>query len=368
MENFNGLNLSTASDIKIGSDDVQSVYLGSKLIWSRLGFQDYFTVKAVEQGYIEIKTGKYPTFGSKRNYDGITNSYGINAPVDDIYYSINNGSWQRVQVNFYNVSSEGFRVTINVAKDDIVKIKSISLTDKYFPIKIDSSNKIELSGNIMSLVYGDDFENTTQIKYTDYFCWLFAATKCTSAENLKFPPNYAYTAYRCFLGLFENCIYLNKLPTFRIWYAPYGAFSYLNANTPATSISIFVRDWADNPYDQEQVVYSSGWSTINSFLFAGNSGKVYFYDKNGNGYVDETYRWNDHEDWPVDNTWYKGQELSARKFTIKVGKTKYKRDYQNPNNYMQEDALYNLLNTTYHNLYYSEYERYKEIILLNEYA
>ena len=35
---------------------------------------------------------------------------------------------------------------------------------------------------------------------------------------------------------------------------------------------------------------------------------------------------------------------------------------------MQEDALYNLLNTTYYNLYHSEYERYKEIILLNEYA
>lgn len=368
MENFNGLNFSTASDVKLGSDDVQSVYLGSKLIWSRLGFQDYFTVKAVEQGYIYILTGKYPTIGAKRNYDGITNSYGINAPVDDIYYSINNGSWQRVQVNFHNVNSENFNfnVTINVAKDDIIKIKSISLTDKYFPIRINSSKKIELSGNIMSLVYGDDFENNCCIKYPDYFAYLFYSTQCVSAKDLIFPQFYSETAYDCFAFMFANCFYLTELPTFRIAYAPDGAFARLNEYTQATEITLFIKTWND--------------STVNSeytFWFEGNRKSLYTFDKDKSGTCDDylIIRYDDgvpvydfstvreKEFWTVNPStgkmiydWYSNKTFPPRNFRIKVGKTRYK---------TQETALYDLLSSK--SFQDSMKEKY-QVTLLNEYA
>ena len=91
-----------------------------------------------------------------------------------------------------------------------------------------SSDPIYIEGNIMSLVYGDDFANYTTLNNNTYaFCSLF--TGCTSiqnAENLILPPS---TASYCYYGMFAGCTNLTKVPklpaTIMDPYCYYGMFA-----------------------------------------------------------------------------------------------------------------------------------------------
>lgn len=75
-----------------------------------------------------------------------------------------------------------------------------------------STSYFNVEGNILSLVYADDYVNkTTMPSKTSYFMFLFDnCTKLVSAKNLVLPTN---TTYRCYFGLFEGCSSLIEVPT-----------------------------------------------------------------------------------------------------------------------------------------------------------
>ena len=77
----------------------------------------------------------------------------------------------------------------------------------------ENNGNIEISGNILSLVYGDDFESNTNTKLKDYaFYRLFTQCKAlVSAENLKLPST-ILSGYSDYAYMFSGCTNLTTAP------------------------------------------------------------------------------------------------------------------------------------------------------------
>ena len=117
-----------------------------------------------------------------------------------IQYSINNGPWTTI--------SASSATTISVSAGDSVRFKGTNSTyakDKSNYSGFDSGGTatFNISGNIMSLVYGDNFENNTGLTGSYNFCSLFKLSRCVSAENLVLPST-TLTTY-CYRAMFSKC-------------------------------------------------------------------------------------------------------------------------------------------------------------------
>ena len=141
----------------------------------------------------------YATFEALE--DG-TFSFNKKATSDDIQYSMDNGStWASL------VSGE----TVSVVTGDKVMWKSTITPSKLFGIGyFSSSNKFNVSGNIMSLLYGDDFKGQTSLEGKDgAFARLFNSG-LIDASNLILPAT--TLAKSCYEGMFNSCPSLTKAP------------------------------------------------------------------------------------------------------------------------------------------------------------
>lgn len=145
--------------------------------------KDYFTVEALEDTEIQL-------------------SY------NNIKYSINNGeTWEVINKDTPVSVSAGSKV---LYKGSLVPVNNG--TSGFSGIGVFSSTgKINVSGNIMSLLYEDLFQDKISIEnYGSCFFGLF--TNCTtliSAENLILPR---ILSKYCFCSLFENCTNLVESP------------------------------------------------------------------------------------------------------------------------------------------------------------
>ena len=76
-----------------------------------------------------------------------------------------------------------------------------------------STNRFNVEGNAMSLLYGDNFTNETSLEGKDYaFGWLFSGnTKVVSAKNLVLPA--ATLAPHCYAWMFAHCTSLITMPS-----------------------------------------------------------------------------------------------------------------------------------------------------------
>ena len=117
-----------------------------------------------------------------------------------LMYSLNETTWKR-----WNYS------TINLNKGDILYFKgtnnSVSWGSSHFSI----TGKVELGGNIMSLLYKDDFENNNTLPGTRTFYRLFYnCTGIVSAKDLILPAT--TLASSCYDGMFSGCTSLTTSP------------------------------------------------------------------------------------------------------------------------------------------------------------
>ena len=78
--------------------------------------------------------------------------------------------------------------------------------------KFSSTGTFDVEGNIMSLLYGDDFKEKTSLSGKDYvFDGLFSGcTRLTSAENLVLPA--MTLANFCYRSMFHSCTSFKKAP------------------------------------------------------------------------------------------------------------------------------------------------------------
>ena len=126
-----------------------------------------------------------------------------------IEYKLNDGEWASIASNTGSSAP-----TINVVEGDKIQFRgnNAQYGDMYsgYNTFSGSSASFEIEGNIMSLIYGDDFKNNLTIN--DYaFTGLFRdCTGLTSAENLILPAT--TLTYACYKDMFRNCTSLTTAP------------------------------------------------------------------------------------------------------------------------------------------------------------
>jgi hypothetical protein len=135
-------------------------------------------------------------------------AYGSNSEKT-IQYSINGGEWT-------SITSSSSSVLIPVSRGDEVRFKGTNMGYA-------TSNKIysgfggengtasySLSGNILSLVYGDNFIGQKILPSTYTFCCMFDGSKAVFADNLILPSP-SLTPH-CYRALFANTPTLMTAP------------------------------------------------------------------------------------------------------------------------------------------------------------
>ena len=210
---FNGFALNNIKNAYVGSTPAQAIYLGSTLIWPTTPSEhdyskDYFTIVSLEDNnviYFGVKDAAYSKTISVSTDNGNTwTDYTSSKPSND---SLVFGT----SIASLNV---GEKILI---KGNNTKYGSsfISEQNNYFS----SEKRFNVEGNIMSLIYGDNFIGQTILPDESYiFARLFDQISATnlhkntivSAENLILPPT---LRNGCYSYMFYLCILLTTAPT-----------------------------------------------------------------------------------------------------------------------------------------------------------
>lgn len=204
---MNGLNLSNASDIKLGSSTITALYYGSTLLWplKRDYSKEYLTIEAVDNSVL-VEFIAYTTSGMSVS--------------KDIQYSKDKSNW--TTVSFGNVAG-GNIPGVGINKGEKLYLRGDNTTYSDYSdednnqsyhcnieITGDNSNA-KLYGNIMSLLYADNFANQTTLFNRCTFRSLFgSSTALTDASNLVLPAT--TLSEKCYESMFGYCSSLISIP------------------------------------------------------------------------------------------------------------------------------------------------------------
>lgn len=170
--------------IYMGDTEVEKIYLGDDLVYGG-GGKDY------SQEYLTFKiTG-----------DGNINWFGEQHSEAITYYSKDGGSTWNALSGITGIS---------VVSGDTVLFKCTQ--NSFIHINFGESDaQFEVEGNIMSLVYGDDFVGETTLPDGIEFSFLFKmCTGLTSAEHLILPATTLVD--NCYSSMFFYCKSLTTAP------------------------------------------------------------------------------------------------------------------------------------------------------------
>lgn len=167
--------------------------------------QDYFTTIAKESGTITF------TYTSGATTDAFTS----------MSYKKNDGEWITIQYD----PSNGNTINVSVNSGDKVQWKGINNAFRYYDESTEeetygyfiSTHTVDVEGNIMSLLYGDNFSDKRSLEGRDgafagLFSYDYGSTflQIVSAENLVLPAT--TLADGCYGGMFEGCTSLTTAP------------------------------------------------------------------------------------------------------------------------------------------------------------
>ena len=163
--------------------DINEVIFTSKNKEDEIDYsKEFFTLVALEDGTMNIAM-----------------SYGSTS----MHYALNDGDWVKM--------TESVSLTMNA--NDKVKIKAIGTSFNGACSSIFSSTMpFDAEGNVMSLLYGDDFQDKTSLEGMDDECFmaLLRETNIISAKNLILPAT--TLANRCYQDIFWYCTNLVEAP------------------------------------------------------------------------------------------------------------------------------------------------------------
>lgn len=122
----------------------------------------------------------------------------------NLSFSYNDGAWEGMPA--------GEPSTFTLSPGDFVRFKGTNTS--LFGVHIenpDESAQFKVSGNIMSLLYGDNFSDKTEITEDYAFGELFSSChNLVSAEDLMLPAT--ALASSCYYAMFAGCISLTTAP------------------------------------------------------------------------------------------------------------------------------------------------------------
>ena len=151
-----------------------------------------------------------------------------------IEYKINDGEWT-------SITSTADGVTISVAKDDLVRFRgsntAYATSNSAYSGFEGGTATYDIEGNIMSLLYGDNFaESTTLTDSTYTFCSLFKKAQVVSAEKLILPAT-TLVNY-CYRSLFSYCTTLTKAPKLPATTLAKGCYWYMFERSAITEAPV----------------------------------------------------------------------------------------------------------------------------------
>ena len=191
---MNGFNLSDITDAKLGTTTLGSIYLGSTKLWP-LG-TDY--------------SKEYLTFESLADNNTITWTFTGSDPIQNvIYWSKNGTSWTSAIA--LTSDTPVSLATLNKGEKMYLKGENVtyaSSTTNYS--HFNSDYEFNVSGNIMSLIYGDNFIGQTTLSSDYNFVHIFKSSKVVNASNLILPAT--TLASSCYYGMFRGCTSLVAAP------------------------------------------------------------------------------------------------------------------------------------------------------------
>ena len=127
--------------------------------------------------------------------------------VATISYSINDGEWTEI-------TSSTAGTSFNVSAGDEVRFKgnnaAYATSTSNYNAFCGSTATFSAEGNIMSLINGDSFSNSTTIENEYAFYELFMLTKIVNAQNLILPA--ATLTWSCYDKMFWGCTSLTTAP------------------------------------------------------------------------------------------------------------------------------------------------------------
>lgn len=170
--------------------------------------KDYLTFVAREDGTISFNIWK---------------SMGTDM-ITSISYSTDNGETWTTTAN-QNNKEEHLSIDVDVNEGDKVMWKGIATQTGYLDEEdygdyvgsfFSSTCEFDAQGNVMSLLYGDDFKGETTIEEDFTFCYLFndyddnEECKLVNAENFVLPAT--TLANGCYYHMFYGCTSLTSAP------------------------------------------------------------------------------------------------------------------------------------------------------------
>ena len=225
---MNGFNLSDITDAKLGTTTLGSIYLGSTKLWP-LG-TDY--------------SKEYLTFESLADNNNITWTFTGSDPIQNvIYWSKNGTSWTSAIASTSNTPVS--LATLNKGEKMYLKGENVTYALSISAYShFNSDYEFNVSGNIMSLIYGDNFIGQTTLSSSNNFVSIFNSSKVVDASNLILP---ATTLTKlCYRSMFNGCTSLATAPVLPAttlakscyYYMFYGCTSLATAPVlPATTLT-----------------------------------------------------------------------------------------------------------------------------------
>ena len=195
---MNGLNLSEVSDIRLGSNTINALYYGSTLLWP-------LTPRDYSKEYLTIKSRDY---GETLTIIFIKNNTNISRSIQ---YSKDKINWTTIS---FNTSDNPIKIELNPSENIYLKGTNSSYAEasdsglNYCNIRVYGNGIADIYGNIMSLIYGDNFYGQTVLTSDNTFRYLFASSRSgvdriMEASNLILPATTLTKS--CYEYMFLNC-------------------------------------------------------------------------------------------------------------------------------------------------------------------
>lgn len=153
-------------------------------------------------------TTEYLTFNILS--DGTINWTASDASIaKTIEYKLNDGEWTSI---ISNTGSSAPTITVNSGDKIQFRGNNAQYANSFnYNLFGGSTASFEAEGNIMSLIYGDDFKNNSTISSAYTFYGLFdECTNLVSAENLILPAT--TLTENCYSNMFYGCTSLTAAP------------------------------------------------------------------------------------------------------------------------------------------------------------
>ena len=200
-----GYNLSDASDIRLGDSAINAIYYGSTLLWQRDYSKEYLTIEA-------------NSYGETTTIGFIKNSTKINRSIQ---YSKDKINWNTIS---FNTSDNPTQIELNPSEKIYLKGTNSSYSEasdsglNICRIIVYGNSGSKIYGNIMSLIYGDNFYGQTVLTSDYTFTYLFSKplsanyfpSNITDASNLILPATTLTKS--CYKSMFSRCSALYGAP------------------------------------------------------------------------------------------------------------------------------------------------------------